>query len=162
MYKAILYSLTTIIFIVVMVLVSMFLIDINKVEEFSTPLEMQNSIESNKTTEKSWVDRITGKMNDYYYPVTEININLNLDYSVDSKYRSRARHYKLMTEKLNPYHFFCLKQVLDQSRVKHRLERYDNEIGVVLYSNDPTVLTYVVNELKKYGIQSHIEEEIRN
>ena len=101
MYKAILYSLTTIIFIVVMVLVGMFLIDINKVEEFSTPLEMQNSIESNRTAKKSWVDLITGKMNDYYYPVTEINIDLNLDFSVDSKYRSRARHYKLMTEKLN-------------------------------------------------------------
>lgn len=99
---------------------------------------------------------------DFYYPVTEVSVHLNLIDSVSQAYTNRLRHFRLQTQKLNHYHYFCLRQVLDQSNVRHKIERYDDEVGVILYSNHLEALSTIVEELKKYGIQSSVHEIKRN
>lgn len=161
MPKLLIYALGTFISILVLLFVAAFLIDINKVSRAMDPLQPeQQQEEINHTSQKAgWLNSLDkDKEDDFYYPVTEITIDLDLDQNVDNKFRNRVRNFKLVTQTLNEHHYFCLKQVLEQSRVKHKLERFDNEIAVILYSNSPKALETIVKELNIYDIKSNVQE----
>ncbi|KIM10328.1 MAG: hypothetical protein KU37_11055 [Sulfuricurvum sp. PC08-66] len=145
----------------VMLFVVYFLIDINRVKP--APFAKQKDpIETNKTsdTTRDWrlaLDERTMKEN-YFYPLTEISIEMPMLHDVHQKFQKRIRHFKLTTQALSQYHYFCLKQVLTQSAVKHKIERYYNEVGVLLYSNDAESLQTIVKDLALYGIESTLKE----
>lgn len=161
MPKLLIYGIGSFISILVMTFVIGFLLDINRVPVSQHPLQEDEQLqEVNQSVKKAkWLGRLDkDKQEDYYFPVTEISINLDLEQDVDSKYRNRSRYFKLITQSLNNYHYFCLKQVLDQSRIKHKIERYNNDIAVILYSQNGKVLNSIVKELNKYDIQSSVKE----
>lgn len=164
MKKLLLFGIPTVVLLLVVVYIITFLIDINRVKPFPSPLQTQEQEKNvTKIAPKDWRQSMqkSNEADDFYYPVTEIRIDLHLYQDVDEKFRTRVRHFKLKTQKLNSYHYFCLKQVLDQSHTHHKLEAYQNEIGVILYSNDSKELQVIVDDLAKYGIKSSIEEIIR-
>ena len=165
MYKLLLYGFAVVITVLVLLFITLFMIDINttKLDETIPLQEQEQPLDANVSAKSSaWINKTDIKRDDsYYYPVTEINIHIDLTASVDSKYNSRLRKYKLVTQKLDDYHYFCLKQVLDQSQVQKSIERYENEIGVILYASGKQKLDYIVNELKKYEITSKVSE-LRN
>ena len=164
MPKLLIYGLGAVISTLVFIFVLAFLIDINRASVTLDPLQkLEQPRDKNHSAQSaSWFNKLgKDKKEDFYYPVTEISIELNLDQNVDSNYRNRVRNFKLITQPLNDYHYFCLKQVLDQSRVKHKLERYNNDVAVILYSQDAKVLETIVKELNIYDIKSSVKE-IRN
>ena len=164
MPKLLIYGLGAIISTLVFIFVLAFLIDINRASVTLDPLQkLEQPRDKNHSAQSaSWFNKLgKDKKEDFYYPVTEISIELNLDQNVDANYRNRVRNFKLITQPLNDYHYFCLKQVLDQSRVKHKLERYNNDVAVILYSQDAKVLETIVKELNIYDIKSSVKE-IRN
>lgn len=164
MPKLLIYGLGAIISTLVFIFVLAFLIDINRVSVTLDPLQkLEQPRDKNRSVEAtSWFNKLgKDKKDDFYYPVTEISIELDLDQNVDFNYRNRVRNFKLTTQPLNDYHYFCLKQVLEQSRVKHKLERYNNDVAVILYSQDAKVLDTIVKELNIYDIKSSVKE-IRN
>lgn len=164
MPKLLIYGLGAVISALVFIFVLAFLIDINRASVTLDPLQkLEQPRDKNHSAQSaSWFNKLgKDKKDDFYYPVTEISIKLHLDQNVDSNYRNRVRNFKLITQPLNDYHYFCLKQVLDQSRVKHKLERYNNDVAVILYSEDVKVLETIVKELNIYDIKSSVKE-IRN
>lgn len=161
MPKLLIYALGILISILVLLFVVAFLIDVNKVPRAMDPLQpLQQQSDANQTADKTvWFDKLDkDKREDFYYPVTEISIKLSLDENVDKKFRSHRKQFKLVTQSLDEHHYFCLKQVLEQSRVKHKLERFDNEIAVILYSNSEPALETIVKELDIYNIKSNVQE----
>lgn len=161
MKKLLLFGIPTVLLLLVMLYIFVFLININKVKVLPKDLQTNNQEKNQiKPTPKDWrlgLDK-KGSEDSFYYPVTEITIDLNLFQDVDDKYRHRVRQFKLVTQKLNSYHYFCLKQVLDQLHTHHKLEAYQNEIGVILYSNNSKNLQEVVDNLSTYQIKSSIHE----
>ena len=142
-----------------------FVISINDAKVHVKPLqnEQVKSHEQNSSSQRNWLTSLSKDQEQaFYYPATEISIHLDLLENVDEKFKNRVRHFRLATQKLNDYHYFCLQQVLEQSHVNHKVERFENEIGVILYSNNQKTLKFIVEELKKYGIKSTIEEITRN
>ena len=164
--KLLLYGFATALSLLVVFFIIAFVIDINRVEIPNNLLQEdmpQEAVQKPVTDKSNWTVALKrDKADDFYYPVTEVSISLNLLDHVDQAYKNRLRHFKLHTQKLNNYHYFCLKQVLDQSSIKHKIERFDDEIGVILYSQSQKTLSYVVDELKKYGIASSVKEIQRN
>ncbi len=162
MPKLLIYGIGAVISTLVLIFVVAFLIDINKVPVSLDPLQEITQPEEKTQTKplvKKWLHKFEkDKSDDFYYPVTEITIDLNLDQNVDKKFRNRVRHFRLVTQPLSDYHYFCLKQVLDQSRVKHKIERFNNDVAVILYSQDYKALRSIVNELNKYDIASSVKE----
>lgn len=161
MPKLLIYGLGAVISALVFIFIVAFLIDINRSTVTLDPLQKPKQLsDSNHTGQFApWLSKLgIDKKDDFYYPVTEISIDLDLDQSVDSKYRNRARYFKLVTQPLNDYHYFCLKQVLDQSRVKHKIERFNNDVAVILYSQSLTALKTIVKELNIYDIKSSVKE----
>jgi len=161
MPKLLIYGLGAVMSTLVLIFVVAFLIDINRGTVTLDPLQKSKQPRDNNHTGRGapWLSKLDrDKKDDFYYPVTEISINLNLDQNVDSKYRNRVRNFKLVTQPLNDYHYFCLKQVLDQSRVKHKIERFNNEVAVILYSESLTALETIVKELNIYDIKSSVKE----
>ena len=161
MPKLLIYGLGAIISLLVLIFVVAFLIDINRVSIALDPLQKREQPkDANQTAQGApWLSKLKpDKKDDFYYPVTEISIDLDLDQHVNTKFRNRQRHFKLVTQPLNDYHYFCLKQVLDQSRIKHKLERYNNDIAVILYSQSLEALETIVKELNIYDIKSSVKE----
>lgn len=165
MSKWLVYSIASLLSVLALLFVVTFVISINdaKVHAKPLPAEQATVTDKNGSAQKSWLTSLSKDQDqDSYYPVTEISIDLNLLESVDQKFKHRVRYFKLQTQKLNDYHFFCLQQVLEQSHINHKIERFQDEIGVILYSNNQTTLNKIVKELKKYGINSAMHEIVRN
>ena len=164
MPKLLIYGVGAVISTLMLVFVVAFLIDINRVPTSFTPLpndQQPRDLNHTKSESAVWLKHLKkDKKDDFYYPVTEISIDLNLDQNVDNKFRNRVRHFRLVTQKLNDYHYFCLRQVLDQSRIKHKIERFNNDVAVILYSHDQKALRAIVKELNKYDIASSVKEII--
>jgi len=162
MPKLLIYGVGAFFSTLVLIFVVAFLIDINRVPASLDPLqENQQAKDPNHSGPKGlkWLQKIAkDKTDDYYYPVTEITIDLDLDQNVDHKYRHRVKQFRLETQALSDYHYFCLKQVLDQSRMKHKIERFNNDVAVILYSEDQKALRSIVKELNKYDIASSVKE----
>jgi len=161
MPKLLIYGIGAVISILVLIFVVAFLVDINRSKITLDPLQkLEQPRDTNHSTQRvQWLSKLD--KNDFYYPVTEISIDLDLDQNVDSKFRNRTRYFKLVTQPLNDYHYFCLKQVLDQSRIKHQIERFNNDVAVILYSQSSSALEKIVKELNIYDIKSSVKE-IRN
>jgi hypothetical protein len=162
MPKLLIYGVGAFFSTLVLIFVVTFLIDINRVPASLDPLqEIKQPKDINQATSrgKQWLHKFDKeRTDDYYYPVTEISIDLDLDQNVDHKYRHRVRHFRLETQALSDYHYFCLRQVLDQSRIKHKIERFNNDVAVILYSQDHKALRSIVKELNKYDIASSVKE----
>jgi hypothetical protein len=90
---------------------------------------------------------------DYFFPATEIIIEANLNREVLD-----VKEYRLDVPALDPYEFFCLKQVLTQFRVKYFLKRRDSKVEVMLYSTDLVQLNNIIDALAIYEIHAKVVE----
>ena len=161
MKKLIFYGFPTVLLVLVLFYIGSFLVQINRVS--TPPISMQKEhVEVNKTqrVQKDWRLALESSKSsdDYYYPVQEIAITLNMHTPVVQKHKSSVRHYKLITQPLDDYQFFCLTQVLQNVDVTHKIERYQNETGVVLYTTQKKPLQDIIEALKAYNITSSIKQ----
>ena len=106
--------------------------------------------------EKNWLESFShSETQGYFYPVTEISIELNL------KNPNKIKNsYILKTGKLDEYQLFCLKQVLKQHRINYKLQEIKGDAEVVIYSTKRPKLNQIVKALKPYKIQSKISQKL--
>lgn len=161
MKKLILYGFPTVLLLLVLLYIATFLVQINRVKELPKPLQKER-VEVNDTLHatKDWRKALEKSKNsdDFYYPVQEIVIALDMQTPVEAKHKNRIRHFKLITEPLDDYQYFCLTQVLEQLKVMHKIQRYHNDVGVVLYAKELDALKSITDELKAYNIKSSIKQ----
>ncbi|MCF6329979.1 MAG: hypothetical protein L3I99_00340 [Sulfurimonas sp.] len=141
--------LTPIIGIGVAIFIILFLFDINSSEKIKNlePLALKTSV-SPKTEKVVWLNHFskTERLG-YFYPVNEVYIQTSLDEKIHPKIT-----YKLSASLIDPYQLFCLKEELDQHKLKYYLKRDKNGVELDIYSNDKNKLNSLVRVLKNYQI----------
>ena len=145
--------LTPLIGIGVAVFIVMFLININssKTTKNLKPLQLQ-SVVAPKDKTKLWLNHFskTERLG-FFYPVNEVYIQTSLSEKITSN-----TIYKLSASLIDPYQLFCLKEELNQHKLKYYLKR--DKIGVELdiYSKDQKKLNSLVRVLKNYQIIAEV------
>ena len=144
---------TPIIGIGVAIFIVLFLLDINsstKTKDLE-PLALQVAV-TPKTEKKIWLNHFskTERLG-YFYPINEIYIQTSLDKKIYSK-----TIYKLSASLIDPYQLFCLKEELNQHRLKYYLKRDKSGVELDIYSKDKNKLNSLVRVLKNYQILAKV------
>jgi len=104
-----------------------------------------------------WIERFSKQDKEgYFYPVTEISIEIDL-----KDPPKKTTIYQLKAGDLDPYQLFCLKEVLKQYKVKYMFEQKKDEMKLVIYSKNVSQLKNIVKTLKNYAINATIVKLIR-
>jgi len=145
--------LTPIIGIGVAVFIVLFLFDINssvKIKDLE-PLALKTAV-SPKAEKVTWLNHFskTERLG-YFYPVNEVYIQTSLDEKIHSK-----TIYKLSASLIDPYQLFCLKEELNQHKLKYYLKRDKNGVELDIYSKDKNKLNSLVRVLKNYEILAKV------
>ena len=146
--------LTPIIGIGVAIFIVMFLININSSKKIKDlePLQLKN-VESPKDDTKLWLSHFskTERLG-YFYPVNEVYVQTSLSEKITSN-----TIYKLSASLIDPYQLFCLKEELNQHKLKYYLKRDKNGVDLDIYSKDKKKLNSLVRVLKNYQIIAQIK-----
>lgn len=144
---------TPIIGIGVAIFIVIFLIKINsqeRIEELK-PLS-RKSISAEQKSEKVWLEHFSNTQRlGYFYPVNEVYIETTLDKNILSR-----TVYRLSASLIDPYQLFCLKEELNQHKLKYYLVRDKSGVILDIYSNDKAKLNSLVKVLKNYQINAKI------
>lgn len=130
-----------------------FLISINSNEETVSlaPLKHKSQIVEKKD-EKVWLSSFSKTQRlGYFYPVNEVLIKVDLDEKIKIK-----TTYKLLASLLDPYQLFCLKEELNQHKLKYYLKRDKKGVELLIYSKDKQKLDSLVRVLQNYQIKAKI------
>ena len=101
---------------------------------------------------EKWIERFSQRENQgYYYPVTEIFVEVDL-----KEPPKKTTTYQLKAGDLDPYQIFCLKEVLKQYQVKYMFEQNKNDVRLMIYSKNLNQLKTIVKSLKNYAINASI------
>jgi hypothetical protein len=145
--------LTPIIGIGVAIFVVTFLININskqRIEELK-PLS-RKSTPTKLKDEKVWLEHFSNTQRlGYFYPVNEVYIQTSLDKKILSK-----TVYRLSASLIDPYQLFCLKEELNQHKLKYYLKRDKDGVLLDIYSKNKAKLNSLVKVLKNYKIQANV------
>lgn len=144
---------TPIIGIGVAIFIIIFLVKINKHEKIKElePLSRKSKI-TNQQNEKVWLEHFSNTQKlGYFYPVNEVYIKTSLDKKILSK-----TVYRLSASLIDPYQLFCLKEELNQHKLKYYLKRDNSGVILDIYSKNKAKLNSLVEVLKNYDIQAKI------
>ena len=132
-----------------------FLYDINKDEDITQPEPFVYKSEIQKKKDDGlWLDDLIKKgQKDYFFPVNEIFIKVDLE-----KIKKKKKVYQLFVNKLDPYEIFCLNQELKRYKIRYFFKKDKNSNKLLVYSNDVNRLNSLVNVLKRYQIKAKIKE----
>ena len=145
--------LTPIIGIGVAIFIVMFLININSSKKTRDlePLQLQ-SVVPTKDKAKLWLNHFSKTQRlGYSYPVNEVYIQTSLNEKITSK-----TIYKLSASLIDPYQLFCLKEELNQHKLKYFLKRDNTGVELDIYSKDKNKLNSLVRVLKNYQIVADV------
>lgn len=144
---------TPIIGIGVAIFIIIFLVNINsmkKIQELK-PLTRESKPAQQKD-EKVWLEHFSNTQRlGYFYPVNEVYIKTSLDKKIQS-----STVYRLSASLIDPYQLFCLKEELNQHKLKYYLKRDKNGVLLDIYSKDKAKLNSLVEVLKNYQIQARV------
>ncbi|QFR49123.1 hypothetical protein FJR48_05035 [Sulfurimonas lithotrophica] len=137
----------------VIIFVVIFLININSHERIKElePLSRKSTTAKPKN-EKVWLEHFSDTQRlGYFYPVNEVYIKTSLDKKILNK-----TVYRLSASLIDPYQLFCLKEELNQHKLKYYLKRDKNGVLLDIYSQDKPKLSSLVKVLKNYQIEASI------
>ncbi len=146
--------LTPLIGVGVAIFIVMFLIDINSSKKINSlePFQLESTA-SPKDKSKIWLNHFSDTQRlGYFYPVNEVYIQTPLDEKITSK-----TIYKLSASLIDPYQLFCLKEELNQHKLKYFLKRDKLGVELDIYSKDKKKLNSLVEVLKKYQIIARVK-----
>ncbi len=146
--------LTPLIGIGVAIFIVMFLIDINssKKTKYLEPFQLE-SVAAPQDRSKIWLNHFSDTQRlGYFYPVNEVYIQTSLNEKITSK-----TIYKLSASLIDPYQLFCLKEELNQHKLKYFLKRDKLGVELDIYSKDNKKLSSLVKVLKKYQIIASVK-----
>jgi hypothetical protein len=141
----------------VVIFVIIFLISINSNEKeiIASPLKKTKEIVIEKP-KQVWLDNFsTTKKLSYFYPVTEILVQVGLGSNVIKKI-AKDQIYELSAPDVDPYQLFCLTEELRQNRLRHYLKKDKNGVELLIYSQNKSRLNTLVQSLKNYNISAKI------
>jgi len=144
---------TPVIGIGVAIFIIFFLININSQEKIQElePLSRKSKT-AKQTNEKVWLEHFSNTQRlGYFYPVNEVYIETSLDKKILSK-----TVYRLSASLIDPYQLFCLKEELNQHKLKYYLKRDKNGVLLDIYSKNKAKLNSLVEVLKNYQIQASV------
>ncbi|MCF6340608.1 MAG: hypothetical protein L3J10_07660 [Sulfurimonas sp.] len=153
--QKILKWLTPLIAVGVAIFIIFFLISINSNETPITvaPIEYKSEVVTPKQN-FFWLDNFSKTENlGYFYPVNEVlvKIDLNEKIIIDNTI------YKLSASALDPYQLFCLKEELNQHKLKYYLKKDKEGVELLIFSKDINKLKTLVEVLKNYQISTKLE-----
>ncbi len=153
--QKILKWLTPLIAVGVGIFIIFFLISINSNETpiTVTPLEYKSKVVAQKQ-KKIWLDNFSKiEKSGYFYPVNEVlvKIDLNEKIIIDNTI------YKLSASVLDPYQLFCLKEELNQHKLKYYLKKDEKGVELLIFSKEINKLKALVKVLKNYQISTKVE-----
>jgi len=151
--QKILRWITPLIAVGVAIFIIFFLISINTNEETTSlaPLKQKSKIVEKKE-KKVWLNNFskTERLG-YFYPVNEVLIQVDLNEKVKVE-----TIYELSASLLDPYQLFCLKEELNQHKLKYYLKRDKKSVKLLIYSKDKQKLNSLVRVLINYQIKAKI------
>jgi len=151
--QKILKWITPLIAVGVAIFIIFFIISINTNEETTSlaPLKHKSKIVEKKE-KKVWLSNFskTERLG-YFYPVNEVLIQVDLNEKIIAQ-----TIYKLSASLLDPYQLFCLKEELNQHKLKYYLKRDKKGVELLIYSKDKQKLNSLVRVLKNYQIKAKI------
>jgi len=110
-----------------------------------------------KEEENSWVSYLYKKeFTQDQLPVINTYIELELDRRVQFD-----TVYNLKVPMLDPYQFFCLKQVFLEFDVRYHLEKHKQHLLIYIETKNKFYAKQLVDALQKYDISSEITYTIR-
>lgn len=146
--------LTPIIWVGVAIFILLFLVSINSSNNIKNlePLQHQSAV-SPKDTTRFWLNHFskTERLG-YFYPVNEVYIQTPLSEKITSN-----TIYNLSASLIDPYQLFCLKEELNQHKLKYYLKRDETGVDLDIYSKDKKKLNSLVRVLKNYQIVAKIK-----
>ena len=152
--QKILKWLTPLIAVGVAVFIIFFLISINSNEAFveSEVLSLETKPRLNKP-EKIWLDKFgESQRKGYFYPVNEVYVKVDLKEKI-----TKTITYRLSAKLLDPYQLFCLKEELNNHKLKYYLNKDKLDIDLFIYSQNVDKLRNLVSVLKNYKISATIK-----
>ncbi|MCE3037169.1 hypothetical protein LW135_04920 [Helicobacter sp. faydin-H20] len=117
----------------------------------NTMMDFQDEVKRNVQVKKitpneQWLDQLS-KNQDYSYPATETSFSIDfLNPMSDNK-----QSHRFLIASLDPYIFFCLKEVLKKDKVEYATSKAGKGIDVVLYLSSEQK-EHVLKMLDYYGI----------
>ena len=138
----------------VAIFIIFFLVSINSQEEVidTKPLTIKTDI-VRKKPEKIWLNQFSkSERLGYFYPVNEVYVKIDLDEKI-----TKTITYRLSAKLLDPYQLFCLKEELQQHKLKYFLEKDTIGIDLLIYSQNVNKLNKLMKVLKNYKIKAQIE-----
>lgn len=158
MRKLTVYLLAPTMLVGVIVFLIVYIINLNDIDEqlLSANTNEQIQVQQNIPTQKNdgWLKHFANsETKGYFYPVSEVFVEYKL-----KKLSQDLTEYFLELDKVTPYQFFCLKEVLHQFDTKHIIKKYNDKVRVVLYSKNKKYLQKITNELKIYEIDATISK----
>ena len=131
-----------------------FLISINSSENLveGKPLVLETELQAEKP-QKVWIDHFSKvQKQGYSYPVNEVYIKVDLNEKI-----TKTITYKLSASLLDPYQLFCLKEELQNYKLKYYFKNDAKGIELLIYSQNVNKLKQLVTVLKKYQIMATVK-----
>ncbi len=138
----------------VAIFITSFLISINSdtVVVDDEPLSYQETTKR-ENKQKNWLDHFSkSKKLGYSYPVNEIYLKVDLNEKI-----TKVITYKLSANIQDPYQLFCLKEELDNYKMKYFLKKDKYGVDLLIYSRNVNKLNDLVKVLKNYKINARVE-----
>lgn len=137
----------------VAIFIVVFLIKINPSEKTqSNKIQTQDVKSNNDESASMWLNHFskTGQSG-YYYPVSEIYINLDLNDQT-----TPTKTYQLSEPITDSYKLFGLQEVLKQYNIRYFLNKNSEDSKLLIYADDKSKLELVEKALKTYDINAKI------
>ena len=138
----------------VAIFITYFLISINSdtVVVDDEPLSYQETTKQ-ENKQKNWLDHFSkSKKLGYFYPVNEIYLKVDLNEKI-----TKTITYKLTANIQDPYQLFCLKEELENYKMKYFLKKDKYGVDLFIYSRNVNKLNDLVKVLKNYKINAQVE-----
>jgi hypothetical protein len=127
---------------------------ITKSEALRLNAEKNISDNKNITSKDSWITQLqTSNKQDYHYPVTEVSMKLAVVQQVEKNIT--IPNYSISTGYLEPYHNFCVNQVLNEQKgIKYKIIESGDKIKFIINSTNKSVIDNIIRDLKYHDIET--------
>ncbi len=119
---------------------------------------IDENITSFKTSIKNntWYSNLAKDSTKDFQPISnELYIHFELQ---DTSNLSKKKFYKLNIDKNDSYSLFCVKQTINNLKLKYFLINNKKYSQIVIDTNNTSLLHYLIENLKNYKIKSDFEE----
>jgi hypothetical protein len=140
----------------VIVVIVRVLIYANNIDATLEPLEL-NKQEQNFASEigSKWAQELANvKQREFSAAVNDLYLSSKLIRVI----KDSERVYQLTIDKADRYSLFCIDRVLINQKIKYSLTRDSKSVKLFVVSHDKKKLQQIVQELKKYEINSNLKE----